>query len=207
MTADLDLRLAPAGTGPSEALAISDHVELAWRPDALSLVHRNDHDRSHELRIVGKRVFTKLAFRPWYETPLETDAHEAWLDEALRFPHDALEAFGPALSVAAEDEHTFAIGRADPPSAEAPLVVEAAEGRFVAPEGGPIVFELDVSFRVPATSDADEMSGHLRVSSRIVPDARITIAAPDAALPYPEKTRLELDRRTLLEGLAPLAPP
>ncbi len=195
---------APEG-GPEHTVHVEDHVEVAWRPDALSLLHRNDHDRSHEMRVVGKRVFTRLAHRPWYETPLETRAHERWLDEAAAFPTDALALFAPALSLVHDDgderhAHVEATGE---PTHEG-LRIRHAEGRLDAPEGGPLTFSLSVSFERPAEGAEPRLEGRLAVEATLTPRPAeaIAVAIPQDARPFPDKRRLDQDRAFLLDGLA-----
>ncbi len=213
--------LVPVGPGAPRAQDIEDGLELVWAatdPVTFSIEQHNDHDRGQALIVIGDRVYRRLHPRPWYEGELETDAHELWLDEAVRAAADAIELVAPWLQVEGSedgDRLTFVLAQADSEDGTLRPTRESAawrSGAHMTAVNGTLAVDratqtwlsLELSAAFSLDTPGPPVGGKLSFSGSLerLDPAQAAVSPPPDASPSPQRKRYEPERRALLDGLA-----
>lgn len=217
------------GQHQSITVDVRDRSELVWASDdphepafALSTSVENgaprpgdDVSQTFEARALEGSIYTHQQAQPWYVRPLQSDAHELWLDDAERCLLGPVSLAAPRLAVAgspSEGGMVYALSRADarvegvmpadPRSAwRGGATIESIEGQVViGPDGLWRSGTVDVTYR------ADDVDGrlvrgtvHVEAKREIAPQ---TVQAPPQATPTPSRLRHQVERDELLDGLA-----
>ncbi|MBK8238144.1 MAG: hypothetical protein IPK74_21660 [Deltaproteobacteria bacterium] len=195
-----------------------------------SLTQSNNHDRGRAVVVDGEQVYTRDHGRDWYVAPLQSDVHELWLDDAARAVHDVLALAAPQLAVAAsstpgagiaggdamtiilsrsadrDDARVPATVRADPRAAwRAQATIDTIEGTLVldATSGVWLSATVTVAYSTPGP-DGRRLRGRVELRGETTPMAAeaASVSVPAGALPLLERTRYEVEREELLDGLA-----
>lgn len=215
---------APPVVGQRNALVqeIRDDLELRWgsgpgEPVRMSLSQRTDKERGREVTILGEQVYTRALHRGWHARPLDSDAHLRWLDDAQRSVHDVVALAAPALAVAAAEEgEAVRVTLSLAPAADAAQVAggpgrEWRQHAVLTEIAGEIELhrttgvwrraELRVAYEL--TDEAGRtLAGETLLTGALEPAPELAVDAPPRAEPLSERTRYEVERRRLLDGLA-----
>lgn len=213
-----------------ETQHIEDTLALVWdEPDALGprvyLTQSNDHERGRAIIITGGKLFAKMQHRDWIETPLETDVHELWLNDAQRCAHDIVEFAAGSLAVRSQTEPGAGLGGADAvtltlergPATQA-LAAEGPHQRWrrrtqVDEISGNLLLDLATGVWLRADirvgysmsgGDGRPMRGSMTLRASLTPQTPedTLIKPPSQAAPFPERARYEIERQQILHGLA-----
>ena len=201
---------------------VVDELVLAWgsrpgEPVRMHLSQQTDKGEGREVIILDEQVYTRLAHRGWHTRPLDSELHWIWLDEAQHCVHDLVELAAPALTVTAQesgDSVEVTLGRA---AAVDPARVAAGYGREwrqrteITEISGTVTLdrasglwrsaEVTVRHVVRDVQDRPQR-GETRLTATATAAEDLTIDAPQAVSPVPERIRPELERLRLLGGLA-----
>ncbi|MEM7151196.1 MAG: hypothetical protein AAF799_00065 [Myxococcota bacterium] len=208
---------------------VHDEVTLTWAPTAegelrLSLSQHNDHDRGRDVVAIGETIHVHQDHRGWYHYTRDSDVLEAWLDDAQRSVHDAVQLAAPRLAVqatpvpeggleggaAVEIALSLADQRDDRLLAGGPTqawrtgaTVNAVQGTLLldARSGAWLRAEIDVRYALIG-ANGQEMDGHLQLRGDVEPGAPAAVTAPADSQPLPTRVRYDEERRQLLDGLA-----
>jgi hypothetical protein len=204
--------------------AVVDELVLAWgsavgQPVRMHLSQQTDKGEGREVIILDEQVYTRLAHRGWHTRPLDSELHGLWLDEAQHCVHDLVELAAPALALALQDTGDtveVTLRRAD---AVDRSLIAAGNGREwrqraeIGEVSGTLTLdratglwrkaELGVTYVVTDALERPQ-NGETQLTASVAPEAAdaLTIEAPAAATPAPERIRPEVERQRLLGGLA-----
>jgi len=197
----------------------------------LSISQHNDHDHGRDVVVADERMYTRHEHRNWYVQPLQSDIYELWLDDAQHAVHDVVSLAAPRLQLAAEaksgeglaggDAIAIALSLADTTDAKrivndgtrawrADAEITAVEGEIVLDARSGLWLRADVRVRyaVPGP-DGRPLRGdaHIRGSVEPLSPESATAEIDNAsdwqkAEPLLERTRYEVERARLLDGLA-----
>lgn len=217
------------GEHRSTAVEVRDRSELVWASDdphqatfSLSFSVDNDAPRpgddvsqSFEARALDGSIYTQLPARPWNVRPLESDAHELWLDDVERCLLGPVKLAAPRLAVSGTPTAKGMVYRLSRASEASPGLVSTdpraawRAGASIESVEGEIVFGSDglwTSGVIDVGYRADDVDGrlvrgtvHVEAKREIAPQ---TVQAPPNALPTPSRVRLQVERDELLDGLA-----
>lgn len=210
--------------------AVRDEIRLVWASAAGSaprfqLSQHNDHDHGRDVVVADERMYTRHEHRGWYVQPLQVDVWELWLDDAQRAPSDVVALAAPRLQVQATTRAGEGIAGGDAlalqlalASAPDPTRVSAAplqewrkDAEITAITGEVVVdaksglwlsADVRVGYTMPGP-DGRALRGDAHVKGSVTalgPDA--TIQVPTDVAPVLERTRYEVERARLLDGLA-----
>jgi hypothetical protein len=218
--------LPPLDDTVPESFDIHDELTLLWRPDEddgprFSLSQHNDAGRGRDVVAAKGRLYTKLEYRPWQWAPVESEVHELWLDDAWRGPGDVLALAAPwlALTPTAKegagldggDAIAFAVSMADhrdddrvPEGWRGSATFDEISGEVVldARTGAWLSADLTLRYAVPAASGR-KARGLVKLQGSVEPASKeAAITVPKDAERVFERTRYEVERAQLLDGLA-----
>jgi hypothetical protein len=222
---------AEVGRPRPVADAVKDDIAIVWASTAsadprFSLSQHNDHDHGRDVVVADERMYTRHEHRGWYVQPLQADVWELWLDEAQRSVSDVLALVAPRLAVTSTsragegvgggDAFGLALALADQPDParvgadglrawRKDIDVTAIAGDVVvdAPSGLWLSADVRVAYTVPGP-DGRMLRGDAHVRGTVTPltPDTATIAVPKEVSPLLERTRYEVERARLLDGLA-----
>lgn len=211
--------------------AVHDQLELVWAAPRggharFSLSQSNDHERGRDVVMVDGRMYSRQRHRSWVYYPVETDIHERWLDDAQRSVHDVIELATPRLRISAEPIEAAGIGEADAVAIELGLAAETRErtprragvsswpdaaeiesisGKIVLDRttGAWLSADIDVQYALPA-ADGRTLRGTIRLIGGVdlLTADTAEVEKPAEAGALPERTRLQVERDEMLDGLA-----
>lgn len=196
---------------------VEDSLTLQWAPDdddgpRFVLSQHNDQGRGRDVILHGGTVYSRLEHRPWMASPLETEAHELWLDDAQRAAAEALAFVAPRASLTAQGEGRFTVSLGEPTDFEAPATprdawrddveFEAIDGTLAldADSGAWRRIDLDARYVVSATGGR-VLRGRFTIHGTVT-SQDVTIEPPEHVEPLRDRTRLMVDRERILDGLA-----
>jgi hypothetical protein len=207
------------------AQEVEDELELVWgsspgEAPRFSLAQRNDHDRGREAIIVDGNVYTRVRNRQWLVRAMESDIFEQWLDDAQLAAHDLVELAAPRLHLASEavDASGTSLAKIDlglSNSVDANLLprtgwrrgvtIDEVSGRLSLLEDSGLWLsaEIVVHYRLrPTEGGALRGTASLEGNVERISGEAARISAPASAQPVPQRTRYQVERKRLLEGLA-----
>ncbi len=210
---------------------LADELELVWAqapPNAprFSLTQSNDKDRGRDVIVDGDQVYTRHRNRGWYVGPRQSDVYELWLDDAVRSVHDVLALARPRLALAARAVAGGGIAGADAveltlsrsgtaaprPDGASPREAWRAKAEIDELSGTVLLdattavwlsAEITVGYSMPGP-DGRPLRGRVVLRAQntpLAPEAAV-VSPPTDARPLLERTRYELERIELLDGLA-----
>ena len=220
----------PIDTKVVDAQAVHDQLTLRWAGGeggpTFSLAQENDHERGRDVVVAQGQLYARLRHRGWTVHPLETNVFELWLDDAQHAVFDAVEFAAPRLSVATQVRDgeglagaeavavTFSTANAVDETRRPTGAVGRWRGEASLEEiGGNVLLDaksgawLQASVTVRYSlrgADGRQLRGSIEVTGSVTPKAagEVEIVPPADAAPLPERTRYELERQRLLDGLA-----
>lgn len=215
--------LVPVGEPAPAVQEVSDKLILEWAPGNPERLYLRqggeDPPACHEYMVADKTVYTKLPHRGWLTHPLEAGAHQLWLDEAIRGPHDVVEFAAPALEVSlATAESTVEVSLRLAGSVDGTLVAQGQQRKWrrsvvFTRIDGTIELERTTGLWRRATIDVgysfEDVRGQ-RVTGSInfrgelqtgLSAEEAVRAVPTEVEPTPTRTRYELEKREILKGL------
>jgi len=195
-----------------------------------SLAQHNDHDHGRDVVVADERMYTRHEHRGWYVQPLQADVWELWLDDAQRSVSDVLALAAPRLQVeaiprageglAGGDAFALKLGlasTADPSRASTQGLREWRKDAEITAIAGDVVVDaksglwlsadVRVSYSLPGP-DGRPLHGDAKVTGSVTPlttdTATIEVPQPElqGVSPLLERTRYEVERARLLDGLA-----
>lgn len=202
---------------------IADELTLVWasapgEPMRMHLARSVGNGEDQEWKILDERAYTRLPHRGWQVRPLDSELHNRQLDEAQHCVHDLVELAAPALALDVQEsgeDVTVTLRKAD---AVDPARVASGYGREwrqrteITAVTGTITLEhatglwksaeLSVAHVLRDVKDRPQR-GETQLTAEVRalgPDD--AVAAPQAAVPVPERVRYEVERQELLGGLA-----
>jgi hypothetical protein len=212
------------GHGIMEDQSVLDSLTLEWVPNEgnelrFRLEQHNDKEAGREIIVLGDTVYTHMAHRGWFERELDGDIHTLWLDDAQHAVRDAVEMAAPQLllSEGSPVEHQgrsalvfeLALAQARDPElvGDAPERAWRRDATLTRIEGSVTVdlatgIWLEAKILVGFTmkdgegrllEGRSELDAHLELGE-------VEVGAPETVEPLPERQRLEVERRELLDG-------
>jgi hypothetical protein len=222
---------AEVGKPRPTADAVRDDIQVVWgstpgSPPKFSLAQHNDHDHGRDVVVADERMYTRHEHRGWYVQPLQADVWELWLDDAQRSVSDVLTLAAPRLHVestkregeglAGGDAFALKLALADTHDAsrastkglrewrkDAEITAIAGDVVVDARTGLWLSADVSVSYSMPGP-DGRPLHGDAKVSGSVTPltPDTATIEVPREVSPLLERTRYEVERARLLDGLA-----
>lgn len=212
-----DIRVIWASTGDAEP--------------RLSIAQHNDHDHGRDVVVADERMYTRHEHRGWYVQPLQSDIYELWLDDAQHAVHDVLSLAASRLQLAAETKggeglaggDAIALALSLAPTSDASRVphegtaawraqaeITAVEGEVVLDARSGLWLRADVRVRYAMPGpDGRPLRGDAHIRGAVEPLSPDTATAEignasdwQKAEPLLERTRYEVERARLLDGLA-----
>lgn len=194
----------------------------ADEPLRLALTQSNDHERGRDVVVIGEAMYVRARHRPFVAGPVSPDLVEVWLDDAQHSVHDAVELAASAATMSVQPRAGAGLGGGEAlvitltggdgitrPTEHvrrgwrAKARVESVDGEIVldAACGAWLSAQVHVRFSLPA-ADGRSMAGTLDLDAAVTPGDPAPVEAPPDAVPLPSRTRLEVERARLLDGLA-----
>ncbi len=218
------------GDALPRAQSITDHALLEWasassEPAAFRFMQENDHEQGREVVVVGETMYSRARHRNWFFGALQTDLVSLWLDELSHGVRDIVQLAAPMMRIDAAGSEpnradgrqtlTFVLSTADTrdptliPNGHGQAWRQRAQVRNVS---GSITLDrhsgvwLAADVRVDYSLDdgrGHTLLGTAGLKGTCEPSSAGTlhVSAPANASPTPERTRYELERARLLEGL------
>ncbi len=210
--------------------SVHDELKLVWvgEPNqaGFSLQQGNDHDRGRDVVVTEGRVYVRQRPRAFTTYDVESTVFELWLDDAQHAVHDAVQFAAPGLAIAPEiregagiadgDAVAITLSPADTidPSRIAPDTVsqwrnairfDAISGTVLLDRRTGMWLQADIELRWSFDgADGRLVRGAMDLAGHAQPLAAevAQVVPPADAVPLPERTRYEAERRRLLDGLA-----
>jgi hypothetical protein len=197
-------------------------------PPRFSLAQHNDHDHGRDIVVADERMYTRHEHRGWYVQPLQVDVWELWLDDAQHALSDVVALAAPRLQVqastrsggglaggdalalqlalASASDPARVVGSVDPLRAwrkDAEITAITGEVVVDAKSGLWLAADVHVGYTIPGP-DGRELRGDAHVKGSVTPlqPDTATIEVPADVAPILERTRYEVERTRLLDGLA-----
>lgn len=211
--------------------AVRDEIRLRWASTPgtaprFSLTQHNDHDHGRDIVVADERMYTRHEHRGWYVQPLQVDVWELWLDDAQHALYDVVALAAPRLQLqsttrageglAGGDALALQLALASAPdpskAVQGPqqawrkdVEITAITGEVVvdAKSGLWLAADVHVGYSMPGP-DGRALRGDAHVKGTVValqPEST-TLEVPTDVAPVLERTRYEVERARLLDGLA-----
>ena len=217
----------PVDTKVVDAQAVHDRLTLRWAGDedgpTFALAQENDHERGRDVVVTQGQLYARLRHRGWSVHPVETTVFELWLDDAQHAVFDAVEFAAPRLSVAAQvregeglaDGEAIAVTLSTADGVDDARRAAGTVGRWRGDASldeisGNVLLDAKTGAWLHASvavryslrgADGRQLRGSVEVTGSVTPKA-VEVVPPADAAPLPERTRYELERQRLLDGLA-----
>ena len=210
--------------------SVHDELKLVWAGEptdaGFSIAQSNDHDRGRDVVVTQGRVYVRQRPRAFTVHDVESTVFELWLDDAQHAVHDAVQFAAPGLAIATEAREgagiadgdaiaiTLSAASANDPARIAPdgvskwrseVQFDAISGTVLLDRKTGVWLQADIELRWSLQgADGRLVRGAMNLAGHAQPVAAeaAQVVPPADAVPLPERTRYEAERRRLLDGLA-----